>query len=119
MAINFMSSKDTNEMGIRHTKTDNIEIMIGNEKEDIQKHFDSLLQKYQKDLQDSMKDSEFVFDSITLLHKKYHKISLNHAESYKDSAKWLKDKKSTSKLKINDNKCFQYDVTVALNYEQI
>ena len=117
MAINFMSSKDTNEMGIRHTKTDNIEIMIGNEKDRIiQKLFDSLLQKYQKD---SMKDSEFVFDSITLLHNKYHKISLNHAESYKDSAKWLKDKKSTTKLKINDNKCFQYDVTVALNYEQI
>ena len=31
----------------------------------------------------------------------------------------LKNKKATINLKINDNKCFQYASTGALNYEQI
>ena len=39
-----------------HTKRDNIEILIGNEtNEIIEKLFDSLLQKYQKDLEESIK----------------------------------------------------------------
>ena len=32
IAINFLSSKDTGEMRIMHSKSDNIEIMIDNEK---------------------------------------------------------------------------------------
>ena len=31
MAINFMSSKDSDEIRIMHIKSNNIEIMIGNE----------------------------------------------------------------------------------------
>ena len=33
--------------------------------------------------------------------------------------KWLKNKKTTINSKNNDDKCFQYALTVALNYEQI
>ena len=32
IAINFLSSKDSGEMPNMHSKSDNIEIMIGNEK---------------------------------------------------------------------------------------
>ena len=39
--------------------------------------------------------------------------------SYIDSPKWLKDKKSTVNQKNNDNKCFQYAVTLALNIDKI
>ena len=40
--------------------------------------------------------------------------------SYIDSPKWLKNKKTTVNPKNNDNdKCFQYALTAALNYEQI
>ena len=48
-----------------------------------------------------------------------HKISLNRGRSYIDYPKWLKNKKTTINLKNNDDKCFQYALTVALNYEQI
>ena len=47
------------------------------------------------------------------------KKSLNKSESYIDSSKWLKSKKSTINPKNNDDKCFQYALVVALNYEQI
>ena len=67
MQINFISSKDSEETCTMHTKSHNIEIMIGNETDEIiEKHFESLLQNYQKNLEESMRGSEFVFDSIDL-----------------------------------------------------
>ena len=76
MVTNFMSFKDTNETRILHKKCDNIEIMIGNETDEIiEKLLDSLLQKYQKGLEESMKSSNFVFDRVDLLHYKCHKIA--------------------------------------------
>ena len=45
--------------------------------------------------------------------------SLNRCGSYIDSPKWLKSKKAAIKPKNNDGKCFQYTVTVALNYQII
>ena len=43
------------------------------------------------------------------------KTSINRGRSYIDSPKWLKNKKSTINPKNNDDKCFQYAVTLALN----
>ena len=53
------------------------------------------------------------------MHYSLHKISLNKGGSYIDSPKWLKNTKASINLKINDDNCFQYVLTVALNYEQI
>ena len=47
-----------------------------------------------------MKRSEFVFDSVDLLHYKLQRIILNRGESYIDSPKWLKNKKATINPKI-------------------
>ena len=43
----------------------------------IEERFESLLQRYHEELEESMKESEFVFDSVDLLPYKLHKISLN------------------------------------------
>ena len=48
-----------------------------------------------------------------------NKISLSRGGSYIDSPKCLINKKATINPKNNDDKCFQYALTVALNYEQI
>ena len=94
--------------------------MMGNEIDEIiEELFESLLQKYQERLEESMKGSEFIFDSVDLLYYKVHKISLNRGRSYIDSPKWLKNKKATIYQKKNDDKCFQYSITFALSYEQI
>ena len=47
------------------------------------------------------------------------KITLNRDGLYIDSSKWLKNKKVTINPKNNDDKCFEYAVTVALNYQNI
>ena len=66
-----------------------------------------------------MKVSEFVFDNVDSLYYKLHKTSLNRGGSYIDSRKWLKNEKVTINPKNNDDKCFQYVLTDALNHEQI
>ena len=50
MSINFISSKkDSVETHIMHTKSDNIEIMMGSETDKIiEELFESFLQKYQE-----------------------------------------------------------------------
>ena len=117
MVINFIFSKDCNEIRIMRAKNYNIEIMMGNEIDE--EPFESLLQKYQDELEEKIRGSEFVFDSVDLLHYNLHKISLNRGGSYIDSPKWLKNKKATINPQNNDDKCFQYALTAALNYEQI
>ena len=46
-------------------------------------------------------------------------ISFNLGESYIESHKWINDKKATTNPQNNDDNCFQYMVTVALNHESI
>ena len=65
-----------------HTKSDNIDILMGNETNDtIEELFNSLLQKYQEELEESMKGSEFIFDSVNLLHYHLQKASLKRVGS--------------------------------------
>ena len=122
MVINFISSKpDSDETRIMHTKSNNIEIMIGIDiNEVIEELFKSLLQRYQKNLEESMKGSEFIFDGVNALYYDLNKISLNRVESYIDSPEWLKNKKAAiNPQNKKDEKCFQYALTVALNYQNV
>ena len=121
MEINFISSKDFNETRTVHSNSDNIEIMIGTERDEITKNlFESLFQKSHEGLEKSMSRSEFVFDSVDLLYYELHGISLNRAESCIDSPEWLKYKKATiNPINKKDDNCFPYAITVALNYEDI
>ena len=77
------------------------------------------MQKYQEGLEESMRGSEFVFDSVDLLYYLLHRKSVKRGESYVDSPKWLKDKKATINPRNNDDDCFQYALTVALNHQNI
>ena len=122
MTINFISSKkDSDETHIMHTVSDYIEIMMSSETDGIiEELFGFLLQKYQKDLEESMHGSHFVFDSVNLLYYNLNKISLSRGRSYIDSPEWLKNKKPTiNPINNDDDKSFQHVLTVVLNYEQI
>ena len=61
MAINFICSKDSDETRTMRAKSNNVEIMMGSETDEIVKElFRSFLQKYQKRLEESMRGSEFI-----------------------------------------------------------
>ena len=118
--INFTSLKpDSSEKRIMHTKSDKTEIRIGDDTNDVIKElFKSFLQRYQG-LQEKLKGSEFEFDGVNLWYYDFNKTSLNRGGSHIESAKWIKNKKSTINPKNKDYKCFQYAVTVALNHDKI
>ena len=88
MVINLISSKDLDEIHNICTKSNYIEIMTGNETDEII-----------RELEKKMKGSEFAFDNVDLLHHKLHKISLNGGESHIGSAEWKKNKKATINAK--------------------
>ena len=71
--------------------------------------------------QNKMKGSDFEFDGVgvNFLYYDFNKTSLNSGGSCIDSPKWLKDKRSTINPKNNDDKCFQYVATLALNLDKI
>ena len=109
MSINFISSKDSDENCNMHTKKDNIEIIMGSETNNIIEELcESLLQKYQEGLEESMRGSEFIRDSVDLLCYHLQKIGLKRGASYIDSPEWLENKKATINPKNNDDNCFQY-----------
>ena len=120
MQINFICHKDYEETRTIYTKSRNIEIMKGDETDEIiTKPFESLFQNNQKNLEEPIRGSEFVPDSIDLLYYHLQKVGLKRSGSYIDSPEWLKNKKATINPKNNDGNCFQYVLTVALNHQNI
>ena len=111
MRIIFISFIDKNEIQVMHTKSDNIEIMIGTDTSDIiNELIDSFRKRYQEGLETKMKGSSYIFERIDLLKYHLHKISLNRGSSYIKCDEWLKNKGTTINPKNRDNKCFQYAI---------
>ena len=119
--INFISLKPgSDETRIMYTRSDNEEFMNGDDNNEIIKElFKSFLQKYEENLQEKMRGSDFEFDGVNVLYYDFNKTSIYRGGSYINSPKWLKDKKSTINPKNNDHKCFQYALTLALNLNNI
>ena len=111
---------DKNETRDMYTKSDNITMMSGIETDDvISELLHSFRRRYQEGLQTKMKGSSFTFERIDLLEYHLHKISLNRGSSYINSPEWLKNKVTINPQNTEDNNCFQYAITAALNYQNI
>ena len=121
MTVIFVSFIDKNETQIMRTKSDNVKIMNGTDtNEAINELIKSFTKKYQEGLETKMKGSSYIFERVDLLEYHLHKISLNRGSSYIDSPEWIKHKKVTiNPQNTNDNKCFQYPIIAALNYQNI
>ena len=76
-----------------HSKSDNIEIVIKDDADEVIKEsFDSLKNTNQNNL-GLMKGSEFVFSNVHLLYYKCHKINPCRGRSYIGSPDWIKTEK--------------------------
>ena len=91
--ISFVSQKpSSDETRIMSSRSTPEEIMSGSETEEImEKLIKSLLQKYQDNLQNKMKGSEFIFNGVNYVFYNLNRITISIGES----PKWLKDKKCT------------------------
>ena len=121
MRINFISSLDPVEIRSTESKSKKVEILMGDETDDIIKElFESFSEKYQEKLEEKSKDSKFVFESVELLYYSLHKTRLRRGKSYINTLEWLINKRTIiNPQNKNDNNRFQYAITVALNYQKI
>ena len=90
MHVNFIFSKDTGEIRIIFAPSDNEEIRLGNETDDIIKElFNSFLNNYQEEEIILRKESDFILESVDLLSYGVHKIGVKRGKSYIKSPKWV------------------------------
>ena len=119
MHINFVSSNDTGEMYAIYAWSDNEEIRLGKETDDIVKRLiNSFLNNYQKEELILRNGSNFVFESVGLLSYHIHKTSLKRGNSYIKSPEWVANKKAIINQKNVDNRCFEYFIVVALHHKK-
>ena len=104
-----------------HSKSDNYEIIIGVDTNEIIKNLlNSILKRYHGGLEESMRGSDFVFDHVESMNYIFHKIDMKRSGSYIDSPKWIRNEKAAINSKNKkDDKCLQYAVTIALNHDKI
>ena len=63
--------------------------------------------------------SSFVFENVGWLSYHIHKTSLRRGNSYIKSPEWIANKKATTNPKIEDNRCFEYSISVPLHHKEI
>ena len=103
MRVNFVSSNDTGEIRTIFVLSDNEEIRLGNETDDIVKRLiSSFLNNYQKEEIILRNGSNFVFESVGLLSYHIHKTSLKRGKSYIKSPKCIANKEATINVKNAD-----------------
>ena len=68
-----------------------------------------------------MKDSKIVFESVDLLYYSLHKTKIKRkGGSHIKSTEWLRNTRAAINVKNkDDNNCFQYAITIALNHQSI
>ena len=102
-----------------HSSSSNINFTSYSDANDIiDKLLKSLHSRYQEILETSMRENEFLFDSVQLIYYKSYKESFVRGGSYIDSPDWTKKKKATINPKNTDSQCSKYTATVELNYEE-
>ena len=106
-AINFNSSKETEEEHAMHSTSDNIKLTSYNDaNEVVDELFESLCLRYQENLETSIRESDFIFDSVQLMYYKCYIVNCKRGGSYIDSPDSIKKKKATINPKNIDDKCF-------------
>ena len=86
IAINFISSKDAKEECVMHSKGKIMKLTSYNDVNKIVDDlFDPLCLTYQDNLETSMREKDFIFDSVHLIYCKCHEVNLRRDGSYIDS----------------------------------
>ena len=104
-----------------YVKSDNVEIRLGyNINEIITRIYESFLNNYQKEEQILRNGSNYLFESVDILGIHFHNIKLKRGSSYIEPPKWILHKRATKNPKnTEDNKCFQYAITVASHHQNV
>ena len=74
-----------------YSTSNNIKLTSYNDaNEVVNKLFESLLSRYQDNLETLMRQRDFIFDSVQLMYYKCLKVSFKGSGSYIDSPDWIR-----------------------------
>ena len=86
----------SDETRVMYTRSDNEEFMIGDDTNEIIKSlFESFLQRFEENLQEKMRGSDFGFDGMNFFNYNFNKTSIYRGGSYTDSPKCKMQKAMT------------------------
>ena len=120
MSVKFIASNDTREIRTVYVQSDNEEIRSGDDTYRIVASLvNYFLTNYQTKETILRNGSNFIFESVDFLTYYNHKTSLKKGKSFKKSPQQLLNKRATINPKNNDDKCFQYAITVTSNHQKI
>ena len=122
MQNNCISTKDFEETRTIYSASKRVDVFMGTDTDGaIDRLFDTTLQRFQQAIETSIKGgSEFTHESVALFYYYFQKIDIRRTESYNAFPDWLVNKEARiNPRNENDNKCFQYAITIALNYNKI
>ena len=88
--IIFISSSDVDGERVTHSKSNNMELMLDNNANEV---VNKLFSKGEICLETSVKGSDFIFDPVQQIYCKCHKANFTPGVSYIDSSDWIKKKK--------------------------
>ena len=95
IAINFISSKDSEKEGVMHSRSVNIKVTFySHSNKVVDELFDSLRSRYQGNLETTVRGSGFIFDSVQMMYYRCHKVSFRRTALYIDSSEWIQKKKT-------------------------
>ena len=122
MENNCISSKNFEDTPTIYSASKPVEVFMGSETNNvIDRTFDTTLQRFQQAIETSIKGgSKFTHESVALLYYYFQKIDIRRTESYNAFPDWLVNKEARiNPRNENYNKCFQYAITIALNYNKM
>ena len=117
--INYLN----NENAEKYAYNDNIVIRTADYSNKITTNlYNFLKHKFQETLENNLEGSSFVIDYVNFLDLKFNQVDLIRGGTYIETPKWVSKKKATINPrndKDDDNNCFMYAITVALNHQEI
>ena len=122
MENNCISSKNFEDTPTIYSASKPVEVFMGSETNNvIDRTFDTTLQRFQQAIETLIKGgSEFTHESVALFYYYFQKIDIRRTESYNAFPDWLVNKEARiNPRNENDNKYFQYAITIALNYNKM
>ena len=121
IGVNFKHTNDIEKKYILYIKSKNIEILPGDDVNDIIKELtNSFYENYEDQLLILRNCNGYVYDNVVVLGIHFHKIEVESSSSYIESPEWIKNKKATiNPQNTKDNRCFLYAITIALNHQKI
>ena len=116
MQNNCISVKNFEDTRIIYSASKPVEIFMGSDTKDvIDRLLDTILERFQQAIETSNDNrSGFTHESVGLLYYCFMKIDIRRAEP----PDWISNRRATIHPKNEKDKCFQWSITSAVNYNK-